>query len=165
MFKVAHSESLFHILIGINGSDTSSRRTELFVFQSVFFESVKKFIVRHAYRRLVAYLKVLGGNLYTCVAQSFDFAVKVFEVDDHTVAHNVDGVVAQNTRRKKVKYEFTLFVYYRVSGVVAALITCDDVVLVGQKVYHSALTFVAPVDTDYCSKHLFISPILFFFIL
>ena len=101
---------------------------------------------------------MLGSDVDARVAKPFDFVIEVFYIDNHTVTHDVDGFVAKYSRRKKVKYELALFVYYRVSGVVSALITRDNIVPVRKKVNHSSLAFVAPVDTDYCSKHLCISP-------
>jgi len=40
-----------------------------------------------------------------------------------------------------------------VTGVVAALIADNDLMLGGEKIDHAALSLVAPVDSDNSSKH------------
>ena len=44
--------------------------------------------------------------------------------------------------------ELSLFIHDGVSGVPAALITDDDVIVPGNEVDHPAFSFVAPVDPD-----------------
>ena len=96
---------------------------------------------------------MLRSNLYSGIAKFSDLAAEMFYVDNHSRPHNVNRFVPENTGRKKIEREFALFVNDGVSGVVAALITDYHVVLFRKKVNHSALSFVAPVDTNDCSKH------------
>ena len=46
-----------------------------------------------------------------------------------------------------MKREFAEFVYNGVARVAAALIAHNNIVIFGEHVNHSALSFVAPVDT------------------
>ena len=95
------------------------------------------------------------GDFYSRFSQFLDFSAKMLDVDNHSETHYVDGVVSENTRRQQVKRKLTLIVDYGMSGVVSALITYDNVVLLRKKVNHSALSFVAPVDSYNRCKHIF----------
>ncbi len=122
-------------------------------------------MIRHADCSPVADFEMLWRNFYPRIAKSFYFAVKMFDVYNHSRSHNVDGIVTQNTGRKKVKNKFSFFVDYGVSGVVSALITAHHAVIFGEKVDYAPLTLVAPVDTHDCSKHFCYSFIKHLFLL
>ena len=77
----------------------------------------------------------------------------MMRVDDHTVAHDADDVRAQDAGGQQVQHELAALVLDRMASVVAALITCDDVILLADQVDHAALALIAPVDTRNCSKH------------
>ena len=49
--------------------------------------------------------------------------------------------------------EFAALVHDGVTGVVAALIADNDLMLGGEKIDHAALSLVAPVDSNNSSKH------------
>ena len=72
----------------------------------------------------------------------------MLDIHDHTVAHDVDLVLAQYCGRQQVKDEFAFVVDDGVSCVVSALIADDDVLLLRKQIDHSALAFVTPVDTN-----------------
>ena len=48
-----------------------------------------------------------------------------------------------------MKGKFSFLIYHRVTGIAAALIAYDNVKLLGQEVDHTALSFIAPVNTYY----------------
>ena len=81
----------------------------------------------------------------------YDMAEKMLKVDDDAGAEYVHGVVAQYARRQQVEDELALLVDDGVTGVVAALITADDVIIRREQVDHAALALVAPVDSHDCS--------------
>ena len=47
--------------------------------------------------------------------------------------------------------EFAVFVDDGVTGIAAALITHDQIVIVRQQIDHAALAFITPVDADNCT--------------
>ena len=47
--------------------------------------------------------------------------------------------------------KFAVLIDDRMAGIAAALITNDDIVVLGQQVYHPALALVAPVDANDCA--------------
>ena len=73
----------------------------------------------------------------------------MLEVYDYTVAHDIDRSIVDNTRGEQVEDEFALFVYIGVTCIVASLIAADYVIIGGEQVYHAALSFVTPVNSDY----------------
>ena len=74
-------------------------------------------------------------------------------INDHAVAHDADNVRTQDTGGQQIQHELAALVLDGVAGVVAALITCHDVVFLTDQIDHAALAFIAPVDTCDCSKH------------
>lgn len=118
--------------------------------RSVLFEAVEKHVVRHTDNSLVAYLEIVGSDLYACGGESADFSAEMLKVDNHAVAHYGDNFRAEYSGGKQIKDKFAEVVYNRVSGVVAALITNDNVLIFGEKIDHSALTFIAPVYANNC---------------
>ena len=47
--------------------------------------------------------------------------------------------------------KFAVLIDDRMTGVAAALIANDDIIVLGQQVYHPALALVAPVDANDCA--------------
>ena len=103
-------------------------------------------MIRHADDGFLADLEMCGCDRNALVDQTLHFADEMFQVNDHAVAHHVDGVRTQNARRQQVENELALVVDNGVPRIVAALIADDDVVVLGKQVNHSALAFVTPVD-------------------
>ena len=77
----------------------------------------------------------------------------MLQIDDDAVADDVDRGLAEDAGGEEIENELALLVDDRVTGVVAALITADDVVIRREQIDHATLALVAPVDTDYCCKH------------
>lgn len=84
-------------------------------------------VVGAAHNRFVAYFEVLGSDDDSALSEFCDFFAKMLDVNDHTVSHDVDFVLAQNCRRQKIEHEFAFVVDDGVSCVVAALIAHHDV--------------------------------------
>ena len=155
MQQIAHTYCFFHVFVGVHGAYSAARRTKLSVSKTILFKAVLRHVERTANHRFVADKQVFRGNFDACVVQTLYFTAKVLQIYYHTVAHHVYLVGAQNARRQKIEHETSLVVYYRVSGVVAALIANDYVLIFRQKVDHTSFTFVTPVDTDNTCKHIF----------
>ena len=75
-----------------------------------------------------------------------DFMEEMLCVDHHAGTHHVHGFIAQDAGGEQIQNELALVVDDGVSGVIAALIAHDDVVLLAEQVDHAALALVAPVD-------------------
>lgn len=148
MQNVAHADCFLHIFVRVYGRDSATCRAELFVTESVFFKAVLRNIVRTTNDCFVADFEICGSYGNSAVSESCDFLAEMLYIHDHTVAHNVDFVFSQNTRRQKIENELSFFVYDGVSRVVSALIADDHVLRFGKQVNHTAFAFVAPVDTN-----------------
>ena len=70
---------------------------------------------------------------------------QMLQINDHTVAHHVDGGLAQDAGGQQIQDKFAFFVDDGVAGVVSALIPHDNIVLFAEQVHHTALALVAPV--------------------
>ena len=99
----------------------------------------------------VADLQVPGGNLHTLFLQGPDLLIQMCQIDNHAVAHYIDNFRTQNTRGQKVQDKFPPGIDHRMAGIVAALVTDHNIVFLRQQVYHTALSFITPVDaSDRC---------------
>ena len=135
-------------LIGIEGSDTLTGRTELLILQTGLFQVVQIPVPGQQQGGAVADLQVFGGQGYTLSHNFLHFGPQAFAVQSNAVAQDIDDAITENAGRQQMQSELTLFVDYGVAGVTAALITNHHVKLAGQQVHHTALAFVAPVDTN-----------------
>ena len=107
-------------------------------------------MIRQADRSAIADLEIFGGDGYSRLAETSDLTEEVLKVYDHTVAHDIDSALAKNARGEEVENKLSLVVHHSVSGVVAALITDDHVIVGGEQIDHTALALVAPVDAYDC---------------
>ena len=153
MEQISHTERFFHIFIGIDGRNTAPCRAEFRIAQPVLFETVKELVIRHTNRCPITNFKMFRCNFDSRVAQALHLSEEMFNINNHSRSHNVYRFVTENTGGKKIENEFSLLVYNGVSCVIAALITRNDIILFAEKVNHSALSFVAPVDSNNCRKH------------
>ena len=153
--QVAHAQGLFHVLVAVSVGDAALGGAELCagLGQTGLFQAVLCHMIRHGDGCTVRDLQVGGADVNALLAQLVDLAVQVMRVDDHTVAHDADDVRAQDAGGQQVQHELAALVLDRMASVVAALITCDDVILLADQVDHAALALIAPVDTRNCSKH------------
>ena len=77
--------------------------------------------------------------------------VQMLQVDDHTVAHDVDYLRAQDTGWHQVQNKFTQMVDDGVTRIVAALVADNHIIIFRKQVDHAALAFVSPVNTNDCA--------------
>ena len=75
----------------------------------------------------------------------------MLQVDDHAVAHYIDYLRAQDARRHQVEDKLTQMVDNSVTGIVAALIADDYIIILRKQVDHSSLAFITPVDANDCT--------------
>ena len=95
-------------------------------------------------------LQVFWSDLHTCADQLAHLFVKVFQVDNHTIAHYVDNFWAENAGWHQVQDKFAEVIDNGVTSVVSALIA-NNIIVLGKKVNHSSLSLVSPVDTNNCT--------------
>ena len=155
MQQVAHAQGLLHVLVAVSVGNAALGGAELCagLGQTCFFQTVLLHMVGHGDGCTVGDLQVCRADLNALLPQLVDLAVQMMRVDDHAVAHNADHVRTQDAGGQQIQHELAALVLDRVTGVVAALITCNDVILLADEVDHAALAFIAPVDTRNCSKH------------
>ena len=122
MKKVAHSDGLFHVLIGIDGGDAASCRAELLVGKSLLLKAVEELVIRHADGGAVADLQVIGCDRDAGVTELFYLVEKMLDINDHAGAHHVHRAVAEDSGGQQVKDELSLLVHNGVTRVVSALI-------------------------------------------
>ena len=155
MQQVAHAQGLLHVLITVSVGDAALGGAELCagLGQTCLFQTILLHMVGHGDGCTVGDLQVCRADLNALLPQLVDLAVQMMRVDDHAVAHDADDIGAQDAGGQQVQHELAALVLHRVTGVVAALIACNDVILLADEVDHAALAFIAPVDTRNCSKH------------
>ena len=155
MKQFPHAECLLHVFVGIYRRNPAAGGSEFLVRKTLLFQAVHKHMIRHGDDRPVTDLQILRRDRNPLCAQFVRLLRKMFDVDDHPVAEHVDNTLAQNARRKKIENKFPPLVDDGMPRIVPALIAADDVVVFGQKIDHSALAFVTPVDPTDRSKHVF----------
>ena len=52
----------------------------------------------------------------------------MFKIDNHTVAHYIYGFVSEYSGGEQIKNEFALFVHNRMTRIVSALISANNVI-------------------------------------
>ncbi len=80
-------------------------------------------------------------------ATSVHLGPQALAVQGHAVAQNVHDALAENAGGQQVQCKLAVLVDDGVTGVAAALIADDHVIVLGEQVHHAALSLIAPVDT------------------
>lgn len=155
MQQVAHAEGLLHVLVTVSVGDAALGGAELCagLGQTCLLQTVLIDMVGHGDGGAVRDLQVGRGDGDTLLAQLVDLTVQMVGVDDHTVAHHADNIGAEDTGGQQVQHELAPLVLDGMTSVVAALIACNNIVLLADQIDHAALALIAPVDTRNCSKH------------
>ena len=104
-------------------------------------------MIGHADGRAVAYLEVGGAYRYAALAQAIDLIEQMLKVDNDSRAEHIHGVIAQYARRQQIQDKLSLVVHHGVTGVVAALITDNNIILFREQIDHTALALIAPVGS------------------
>jgi len=124
-----HADTFFHIFICVNRCNTAACRTEFLVREAFFLHDVLHLVIRQTDYRFVTYFQVIGSNLNSLFGEFSDLADKMFKVNDHAVAHDINRCLAENAGGKQVQDKLSLFVYDRMTGIVASLIAADDIII------------------------------------
>ena len=111
---------------------------------------------RHGDGGAVGNFQVFGADLNALLGQGGDLFFEMLRVDDHAAAHNADDLGTQDAGGDQVEHELAALVLDGVTGVVAALIAGNNVIILAEQVDHTTLALVTPVDTGDCSKHTFL---------
>ena len=160
--KIAHTDGFFIILIGIYGRYAALRGAVFFIGKTFFLHAVEHLMIRHTNDGLIADFEIIRSDSYALFLERLYLAGKMFDIDNHAVAHDIYRCIAKYARREQVHYKLALFVYNGMACVVAALVTADDVIIGGKQIHHSPLSFITPVDSYDSCKH-FVLPSLYIY--
>ena len=83
-------------------------------------------------------------------AQRIDFVDKNFRVDHHAITDDTEFFGVQRARRYQMEDGLFAVDYQGVAGIIAALITDDDIRVIGKKIDDFAFAFIAPLGSDNC---------------
>ena len=144
--QLAREHGLFLVFVRVERRDTLFGGAELFIGEALFLKTVELLVPRQQKRCAGADLELVGGELHALTADILDLFDDALGVDRHAVADDGHDALEKNTRREQVQSEFSEFVDDGVTGVAAALIAHDDVIVAADEVDHSAFALVAPVD-------------------
>ena len=149
--KLSGQNGLLLILIGIERRDTLLGGSVFLIGETLFLKGIQFSVPRQQKRSAVRDLQAVRCDLYTLRHNIIHFFPEVFRIECDTVSEDINDPVTEDTRRKKVKCEFTLLVDDGMAGVPAALETDDHVVVLRQQIDHTALAFISPVDAHDCA--------------
>ena len=144
--KFAGHDGFLLVLIRIEGGNTLLSGAVLFICQTGFLQRIQIAVPGQQQGSAVTDLQVFGSQRNTLAHHILHLDPQVFAVHGNTVAQNVDHALAEDAGRQQMQSEFTQLVDHRVTGVAAALIADDHIIVLGQQVYHAALALVTPVD-------------------
>ena len=150
MQKILHAQTFFHVLVGVDRRDAAAGGAELAVGKAILLHDVLQLVVGHTDDSLVADFQVVRRDGDALLAQVRHLSHQMLQINDHAVTHNVDGGLAQDAGREQIQDELALVVDDGVPRVVAALIAADDVIVGREQIDHTALAFIAPVDSHDC---------------
>ena len=148
--QVAHADSLFQIFIPINRSDAPTGGTVLGVAQAVFLQPVLLHMVGQADDSTVADFQVIRRDADARLAQPVDFTAQMLQINNHAGTHDVDDIRTEDAGGKQVQNKLAQMVLNRMAGVIAALVTGDDIVIFREEIHHTAFALVPPVNTNDC---------------
>ena len=152
--EVLHADALLAVLVGVHRGDAAAGGTELLIGQALLLHHVLQAVIGQADDGLLADLEVFRGDGDALLGQAADLTHQVLQVDDHAVAHDVDGGLPEDAGGQQVQDEGALVIDDGVACIIAALIATDNVIIGGKQVHHTALAFISPVDSNDCGQHL-----------
>ena len=138
-------------LIRVEGGNALLGGAELLVGQSCLFQAVQLPMPGQQQGGPVTDHQILRSDGYALGGDLLDFLPEIFGVQGDTVAQNVHDTLPEDTGGQQVQGKLAVLIDNGMTGVAAALITDDNVIAVGQKIYHPTLAFVTPVDSYDCS--------------
>ena len=149
--ELSRENGLFLIFIRIERGNALFCRTEFLVRETSLLKAVQVAVPGEQERCPVADAELVGTDAYALGLDGLYLVPEVLEIESYAVAENVHDAGSENAGRQKMKREFAELIDNGVACVAAALIPYNDVIAFGQKVHHTALSFVAPVDSYDCA--------------
>jgi len=149
--ELAHHDGLLLVLVGVDGRDAAQRGAVFLVLEPGLLQTVLRAVVGEDDRGAVGDSEVFRRDGHACLAQIGDLAPEALEIDDDAVAEHVHHVRQEDAGGDEMQGKFAVFVHDSVASVVAALITADNVIFLGDQVDHAALALVTPVDSHNCT--------------
>ena len=149
--QLSGKNGLLSVLVRIEGGNALLGGAELLVGQSGLFQTVQLPMPGHQQGGPVTDHQILRSDGHALGGDLLDLLPQVLRVKGNTVAQNVHDTLPENTGGQQMQGELAVLIDNGMTGVAAALITHDDVVVLGQKVNHPAFAFVTPVDSYDCS--------------
>ena len=133
-------------LVRIRRPHAHAGRAELLASALALVESVERDVPRQEKMRAVAHTKVRGRD--TAALEIGELAAEEREVDDASGTEHAERIGIEDPAWHEVKLERAVLVDDRVTGVVAALESDDDIRLLRQEVGDLAFALVAPLSAD-----------------
>ena len=149
--QLTRQHGLLGELVGIERRNALLGGTKLLVGQTGFLQAVQIPMPGHQQRGTVTDFQVFGGDGHALRLQLGDFLPQVLGVKGNAVAQNVHHALAENTGGQQVQRKLAILIDDGMTGVAAALIANHNVIVLGQQVHHTALAFIAPVNTNDCT--------------
>ena len=147
MQQLPCQDSLLLVLVGIEGGNALLGGAVLLVLQALLLQLVLEPVPGHEQRCPVTDFEAVGGDGHALGGHLLHLLPEVLRVQGHAVSQNVHNPLAKNAGGQQVQGKFAVLVDDGVTGVSAALVTDDHIIVLGQKVYHPSLSLVTPVDT------------------
>ncbi|CDB87439.1 putative uncharacterized protein [Firmicutes bacterium CAG:170] len=146
--QLAHHNGLFLILVGIDRRDAAQSGAVFLVLQAGFLQTVQRTVEREDDGRALGDLEILRRDGHARLLKLGDLAPEALQIDHNAVAEDVHNAGQTDAGRDQMQRELAVFVDDGVARVVAALIAADDVIFSGDEIDHTALSLVAPVDSN-----------------
>ncbi len=144
---VAHAQTGTGYLVGVGRTDAFQRGAYFFVAFGLFVGGVEQTVCGQYQVRFLGDEQVFGG-IHIFLPQSFNLAFEYNGVYQHSVAYDVFLVGMENSRGYYVQHVFYSVELEGVSGVGAALKTCNNIVVWRKHVNHFSFSFVAPLQAQ-----------------
>ena len=146
--QIAHAQAVTAGLVGIGRADALERRANLGLAHGAFAGGIQGPVGGHNQvctlgdEQFLAHVHAAGFNLRNLVQQNHG-------INDHAVADNVHGSLAENAGRNGVKHKAVAVKYQRVTGVGTALEAGNHFVGGSEHIHYFAFAFVAPLEAEY----------------
>ena len=155
MQEFSRHNGLFLVFIGVKRRNALLGGAVLLILQPGFLQTVLKTVPGQQQRRPVADFQVVRGDGDALLGNILHFLPQVFRVNGDAVSQDVHDTLPENAGGQQMQGEFAMLIDHGVAGVAAALITDDDVIILGEQIDHASLALVTPVDADdYSISHL-----------
>jgi hypothetical protein len=90
-----------------------------------------------------------AGEIETSSLKTFRLGHKRLRVEDNSITNHALRIGVKNSGWDLMKDKLLFVEYDRMPGIRTALISYDDVCIVGQNINDLALTFIAPLSTHH----------------